>query len=308
MAVIILNKKPKPSKAKKVEGKAVPDPKKIEFEARRTIKKLQEPIQMELFDVIEEMRDKSASDVGKQLEEIRKRYDFQISMVADQVAQNWVGKVNAWNKQKFMDNMRQALGIDIGAIVDEAMKKDLDLMIWEATTYIKTIPSYLVGRVGQRVLQHFKGEPMPENRTLRQQIKEEFKVSDGRAKVLARDQTSKMNTSLTAIRQTELGIDWYVWKTAEDERVVGRPGGLYPKISKLHRNHYLMQNLLCQWKDPSVYSDDNGKTWKKRKPEMPQNHPGEDIMCRCRAAPYIDIEALKVKWAEPDIDNGEKSS
>lgn len=308
MAVIILNKKPAPAKSKKVEGKAINDPKKIEYEARRTIKSLQEPIQMELFDVIEQMRDKSASDVGRELEEIRKRYDFQISMVADRIAENWVGKVNAFNKAKFMQNMRNVLGIDIATIVDEALKKDLDVMMYEAASYIKTIPDYMVGKVAQRVLQHFKGEPMPENRTLRQQIKEEFKVSDGRAKVLARDQTSKMNSSLTAIRQTELGIDWYVWKTAEDERVVGRPGGVYKRISKLHRNHWMMQGLLCQWKDPSVYSDDKGKTWKKRKPEMPQNHPGDDIMCRCRAAPFIDIEALKVKWSEPDIDNQEKNN
>ena len=308
MAVLVLNKKPAPAKNKRVEGKSVGDPKKIEFEQRRSLKRLAEPIQMELFDVIENMRDKSASDVGRELEEIRKRYDFQISMVADQMADSWVQKVNQWNKEKFMRNMRQVLGIDIAAIIDEAMQKDLDIMMYESASYIKTIPDYLVGNVAKRVLQHFKGEPMPNNRTLRQQIKEEFKVSDGRAKVLARDQTSKMNTSLTAIRQTELGIDWYVWKTAEDERVVGRPGGIYKRISKLLRNHWMMQGLLCQWKDPTVYSDDKGKTWKKRKPEMPQNHPGEDIMCRCRAAPFIDIEALRVKWSDVDIDKAEKTN
>ena len=59
-----------------------------------------------------------------------------------------------------------------------------------------------------------------------------------------------------------------------------------------------MQGLLCKWADPNVYSDDKGKTWKARTAEMPHNHPGDDIMCRCRAAPFIDIEALKVKWSE----------
>lgn len=298
MAVVILNSKPKPAKNKYVEAQAVNDPKRIEWDARRKLKRLAEPIQMELDLVMDDMRDKSARDIGKQLDEIRKRYDFQISMVADDMAQNWVDAVNKWNRRQTMETMRKALGIDIAAIVDEAMKDDLEIMIYEAASYIKTIPEYLVGSVARRVLEHFKGEPMPHNRTLRQQIREEFKVSDGRAKVLARDQTSKMNTSLTAIRQRKLGIDTYIWKTARDERVVGRPGGVYPKISKLHRNHWMMQGLLCKWEDASVYSDDNGKTWKKRLPEMPQNHPGEDIMCRCRAAPYIDIEALRVKWAE----------
>lgn len=298
MSVMILNSKPKPSNKKFVEGKAVNDPKKIEMDARRRLKNLTEPVQLELEGIIENMRGKSARQVGEELEGVRQRYNFQIETVADTIASSWVNSVNQYNKDKFMSYMRKVLGIDIGAIVDEAMKDQLDVMMMESASYIKTIPDYLVGKVAQRVLQHYKGEPMPENRTLRQQIREEFKVSDGRAKVLARDQTSKMNTSISAIRQTNLGIDTYIWKTVEDERVVGRPGGKYPKITKLHRNHWMMQGLLCKWDDPTVYSDDKGKTWKKRLQQMPQNHPGVDIMCRCRAAPYIDIEKLKVKWSQ----------
>ena len=298
MSVMILNSKPKPSNKKFVEGKAVNDPKKIEMDARRRLKNLTEPVQLELEGIIENMRGKSARQVGEELEGVRRRYNFQIETVADTIASSWVDSVNQYNKDKFMSYMRKVLGIDIGAIVDEAMKDQLDVMMMESASYIKTIPDYLVGKVAQRVLQHYKGEPMPENRTLRQQIREEFKVSDGRAKVLARDQTSKMNTSISSIRQTNLGIDTYIWKTVEDERVVGRPGGKYPKITKLHRNHWMMQGLLCKWDDPTVYSDDKGKTWKKRLQQMPQNHPGVDIMCRCRAAPYIDIEKLKVKWSQ----------
>lgn len=298
MAVIILNKKPKPSPKKAIEGKVVDDPKGIEQEARRTLKNLTKPIQLELEGIIDNMRDKSAREIGKELEAVKKNYDFQISTTAEQIAEEWVGKVNSYNREKFMSQMRKTLGIDIGAIVDEAMKDDLEVMVLENANYIKSIPDYLVGHVADRVVQHFKGIPMPEGRTLRQQIKEEFKVSDGRAKVLARDQTAKMNTSISAIRQVNLGIECYVWKTVEDERVVGKPGGLYPKGTKLHKNHYIMQGLLCKWADPNVYSDDKGKTWKNRTAEMPHNHPGEDIMCRCRPAPFIDIESLKVKWAE----------
>lgn len=298
MAVIILNKKPSPSHKKTIEGKVIDDPKGIEQEARRTLKRITKPIQLELEGIIDNMRDKSAREIGKELEAVKKNYDFQISTTAEQIAEEWVGKVNSYNREKFMSQMRKTLGIDIGAIVDEAMKDDLEVMVLESANYIKSIPDYLVGHVADRIVQHFKGIPMPEGRTLRQQIKEEFKVSDGRAKVLARDQTAKMNTSISAIRQVNLGIECYVWKTVEDERVVGKPGGLYPKGTKLHKNHYIMQGLLCKWADPNVYSDDKGKTWKPRTAQMPHNHPGEDIMCRCRPAPFIDIESLKVKWAE----------
>ena len=297
MSVLVLNSKPKPSKKKFVEAKAIKDPKKIEMDARRRLQSLTYPIQLELDLALQGIDSKSPKEIGEELERIKKYYEFQIDNVANDIASNWVNAVNQYNRDHTMEEMRKSLGIDVAAIVDEAMRDELDIMIIESASYIKSIPNYLVGKVAQRVVDHYKGNPMPENRTLRQQIKEEFKVSDGRAKVLARDQTSKMNTSLAAIRQTNLGIDMYIWKTAEDERVVGRPGGKYPKISKLHRNHWMMQGLLCKWADPTVYSDDKGKTWKKRLQEMPQNHPGVDIMCRCRAAPYIDIEALKVKWA-----------
>lgn len=298
MSVLILNKKPKPAKKKMVEVRAVKDPKRIELDARRTLKQINEPIQEELELVIEGMRNKTPKQVGDELERVRQNADFRVSIIAEDIASKWVQGVNMYNRQEMMKILRGALGINIGAIVDEQLKRDLEVLIMENASYIKSIPDYLIGNVAKRVMQHFKGEPMPENRTLRQQIREEFKVSDGRAKVLARDQTSKMNTSLTQKRQTQLGIEWYVWKTVEDERVVGRPGGLYPKGTKLHRNHYIMQGKICKWDDPTVYSDDGGKTWKPRTEEMPQNAPGQDIMCRCRAAPYIDIEKLKVKWSE----------
>lgn len=297
MSVVVLNSKPKPSKKKFVEAKPVKDPKKIEMDARRRLKGLTKPIQLELDLALQGIDYKSPKEIGEELERIKQYYEFQIEGIAKGIASSWVNSVNEYNREHTMETMRKSLGIDVAAIVDEAMKDELDVMIWESASYIKSIPDYLVGRVAKRVVDHYKGIPMPENRTLRQQLKEEFHISDGRAKVLARDQTSKMNTAITAIRQNNLGIDMYIWKTAEDERVVGRPGGRYPKISKLHRNHWMMQGLLCKWADPTVYSEDKGKTWKKRLQQMPQNHPGDDIMCRCRAAPYIDIEALKVKWA-----------
>ena len=301
MAVIVLNQKPKPSKKKYVKAQPVKDPKKIEWEARRSLFNISQPIKADIQSVLDLMRlnpTMQASEVGRQLERIKNLYQMQFEGISDEMAWEWVTKVNDWNRDKTLDTLRKALGIDVGTILTEDLQKDLNMMMYEASMYIKTIPSEMVRRVSERVLQHYKGIPMPENRTLAGQIKEEFKISDGRAKVLARDQTSKMNNAITAIRQKSVGIDKYIWETAMDRRVVGTPGGLYPKGTKLHKNHYVMEGILCRWDDPTVYSTDKGKTWIKRTEQMPKNHPGDDIMCRCRAAPYIDIEELKVKWAE----------
>lgn len=301
MAVIILNQKPKKAKKRYVKLKPVNNPKTIADDARRTMKRMAEPMKADIALILEQMQANqtlSAAEVGRRLENIRRTYEDMFAMNAPQIAKAWVDRVNQNNRKKLMAEIRERLGIDVGTILNEDMQKDLDIMMLESATYIKTIPTQLVGKVAQRVLQHYKGQPFPENRTLRQQIKEEFKVSDNRAKVLARDQTAKMNTSISAIRQKDIGIDMYIWRTVQDERVVGKPGGLYPKGTKLHKNHYIMEGKCCRWDDPNVYSTDNGKTWKARTANMPHNHPGDDIQCRCRPEALIDIEALKVKWAE----------
>jgi hypothetical protein len=101
-------------------------------------------------------------------------------------------------------------------------------------------------------------------------------MSDRRARVIARDQVGKLNGQITQAQQTEIGIDKYIWDTAGDERVRGRPGGKYPDSVP---SHWIMQGLVCRWDDASVYSDDGGRTWKPRTSDMPDGHPGDDIQC-----------------------------
>lgn len=301
MAVIILNQKPKKAKKRYVRLKPVNDPKTIADDARIAMKKMTEPIKMDIETILEEMRQNNTmtpADVGHRLENIKKMYEEVFSLNAEQMSKVWVDRVNGYNRRKTIAELRESLGIDVGTILDENMQKDLDIMMWEAASYIKTIPSQLVGRVADRVLEHYKGIPFPQNRTLKQQIKEEFHVSDGRAKVLARDQTAKMNTSISAIRQANIGITMYIWRTVKDSHVVGTPGGKYPKGTKLHKDHYIMEGKYCRWDNPDVYSDDQGNTWKQRTERMPHNHPGDDIMCRCRPEAVVDIEKLRVQWAK----------
>ena len=109
-------------------------------------------------------------------------------------------------------------------------------------------------------------------------------ISDRRARVIARDQVGKLNGQLTQAQQTEAGIEMYLWDTAGDERVRGRPGGKYPDAMP---SHWIMQGKLCRWDDAGVYSEDGGKTWIPRTSDMPDGHPGDDIQCRCTAIPYF---------------------
>lgn len=115
-------------------------------------------------------------------------------------------------------------------------------------------------------------------------------ISFRRARVIARDQASKLNASLTQGRMADAGLSTYIWDTAQDERVRGNPGGRY---SKAIPSHWEMQGKICRWDDPTVCLDDNGE-WVKRPPTAPYFHPGMAIMCRCVALPnWQELEGVK---------------
>jgi hypothetical protein len=101
-------------------------------------------------------------------------------------------------------------------------------------------------------------------------------MSESRAALIARDQVGKLNGQLSKYRQTELGLNYYIWATAKDERVRGNPAGKYPEAE---HPHFFMEGLLCDWRDSSICSYDNGKTWVARPSGMEGLIPGEDIQC-----------------------------
>jgi uncharacterized protein with gpF-like domain len=115
-----------------------------------------------------------------------------------------------------------------------------------------------------------------------------------RANLIARDQIGKLNGEMTKNRNIELDINMYIWQTSLDERVRGNPTGKYADAVP---SHWEMENRLCRWDNPNVYSDDGGITWLLRPFNAPKAHPGEEIQCRCSSLPYfgnLGIESYEV--------------
>lgn len=104
-----------------------------------------------------------------------------------------------------------------------------------------------------------------------------FQTAGQRATLVARDQTNKLNSQLSQLRQNEIGIDRYIWHTVADERV--------------RLSHQAMNGLLCRWDNAMVYSADGGKTWVSRSGVGGiEQHPGQDYQCRC--FPEADFSAV----------------
>lgn len=110
---------------------------------------------------------------------------------------------------------------------------------------------------------------------LRDEVVKKYGAAESRARLIARDQVSKLNGQLSMMRQQAIGVEKYIWRTSQDDRV--------------REDHAVMEGLLCRWDDATVYSEDGGQTWKSRADiGGVQLHPGEDYQCRCTAEAYLD--------------------
>jgi len=154
----------------------------------------------------------------------------------------------------FMATAKRVLGIDLNAAVrQEDLSDFLDSATARNVGLIKGLLDDTAKRIKGKVIDAvINGRSAT---VLRKDLTEQFGISDRRAKQIARDQISKLNSDLNRIRQVQAGVTSYEWMTAHDERV--RP---------LHRSL-------------------DGKEYKYGEPTGAEDGlpPGQPINCRCIA-------------------------
>jgi len=186
------------------------------------------------------------------------------------------------NLKQYIKLTKGMMGLEFVPV--ESWEKEV-ISAWSETNYnlITTLPDEYIKKVNTLI-----SEGVQYGKTSSGMLEELKKITEtfnkARPELIARDQVGKLNGVLTQRRQEDAGIDMYIWMTAGDERVRGKPGGKYPKAVP---SHWLMHKKICRWDDSTVHSDD-GKTWKKRTAKMPKTHPGYEIRCRCPAIPFFE--------------------
>lgn len=178
-------------------------------------------------------------------------------------------------------SIQQSVGIDISFAFTEGPLADV---IKDATAanvdLITSIPEQYFDKLQDAIEKNFVAGVRPES--LAQAIEHIGDVTESRAKLIARDQTSKMNSAFNQARQTSVGIDQYEWQTAGDERV--------------RETHADNEGQIFSWDDP---------------PEE-TGHPGTDVNCRCVALPHFDLddmeESLFTDEDNPDSDDDDADS
>lgn len=175
------------------------------------------------------------------------------------IVQRMFGAVSARHRERFRKSVEESIGVDLAAIVsEEGVGSALRIRTEENVALIRSIPEEYLAKVERAVYQHvIHGQPG--QKSLAKKIREIGQVSEGRAKFIARDQTSKLVSVLNRERNLAIGIEEYVWRTSKDERV--RP------------THRANEGKRFRWDDPPA------KT----------GHPSDEPNCRCTASPILKL-------------------
>lgn len=128
----------------------------------------------------------------------------------------------------------------------------------ETVGLLGSVPEALHADLAATVAKAVERATEPE--VLARRLSRRFAVAEGRAVMVARDQTQKLGARMEQARQTEAGIAQYRWRTQRDDRV--------------RRMHRALDTTVHAWDDPPITNDDGD-----------HNHPGEDYNCRCVAEP-----------------------
>ena len=183
--------------------------------------------------------------------------------------------IKEWKKA-----IKATLGIDIredyylGDFYVEQIVKWIDYNV----SLIETIPEQTLDKMHDIVYEGFtKGKTTTR---IVNEIQRAYGISKRRAKLIARDQTAKLNGQIQQAQQRDAGIEEYIWYTTGDNRV--------------RSSHRELHGKKFRWDDPPVNKDGR------------KCNPGEDYQCRCIGRPVfnrnkislpVDEEAVSMKIA-----------
>ncbi len=165
-------------------------------------------------------------------------------------------RTSDFQKQQIFRQVKAATGVALTALADRGLKQRMRAFTAENVGLIKSIPQTYFDQVEAQILRAMRDGTRHEN--LAEEIERRFRVSEERARLIARDQVGKFYGELNRARQRDLGIDRFVWRTVQDERV--RP------------EHETLEGEIF--------------TWAEGHPE--EGIPGEAVNCRCFGEPILD--------------------
>lgn len=176
------------------------------------------------------------------------------------LVQDQLESIDRYHRWRTVAALGRALGVDIRPFLAQAtISAFMRGRVEENVSLIRTIEPRLRAALRNDILR-LQAEAPFDRAALRRVLSRDYRVAGYNLRRITRDQNNKLIGQLTEIRQQQLGISSYVWRTSEDERV--RP------------THVAKNGRRFRWDEPPA---DTG-------------HPGQDIQCRCVAQAILPAQ------------------
>jgi SPP1 gp7 family putative phage head morphogenesis protein len=200
------------------------------------------------------------------LSRIRLEWEKEVPQAQLDLLANDIGRdVSAVSKESLRGQIKAVLGLD-PLLSDRGAAAQLAIFRKANVEMIRSIDQRYFDEISGIVQRGLAAGTRPEQ--MAEDFEARYQVSRSRANLIARDQTAKLHGQLDRVRQTDLGIKHYIWRTAKDQRV--------------RDEHAEREGEVFSWDDP---------------PEG--GHPGEDYQCRCYAEPMIEELLDELEAGEP---------
>lgn len=170
------------------------------------------------------------------------------------LAEKFAARTSSYQRIQLARQTKAALGIDLFA-ADTKVPAIVNAFVEANVSLITNLPTRVAGEVENLVTGAMQRGDL--HGDLADQLEAKFQFGEDRSKLIARDQIGKLYGQINASRQTEMGVEKFVWNTVGDERV---------------RDEH-------EERDGETYDYD----------DPPEGElPGEPILCRCWAEPVFE--------------------
>jgi len=188
-------------------------------------------------------------------DEIKKEVDTLEQKPTEQDIEEIATDISNFNKSQVDSVIQSGLGIQVFT-PEPWLELEIEAFTQQNLSLIGSLEDEYLRKVEEAVNRGVQAGDRAED--IAKELQDIEGVTESRAKLIARDQVSKLNGNLNMLRQENLGIESYIWRTSEDERV--------------RESHRVKNGKQFNWDNPP---SDTG-------------HPGEDFNCRCYAEPNLD--------------------
>lgn len=145
--------------------------------------------------------------------------------------------------------------------------------VMENVLLIKTLPNdvaqKVVNDIAENALKGARAEST--EKIIKDKTDQHARAS---ARLIARTETAKTMSALTKARCEQLGLRWYIWRTALDG-------------TRVRPSHRIMEGVLVNWNNPPAPEELVGEK------SEGHYHAGNIWNCRCYSEPVLELEDIR---------------